>query len=86
MLPAHPLISAADSHMGAYREFNDAIRSICGPTRRHTTPLRSKDAMTIMKDKEGILCGWQEHFGELLNRDSHMEADSLDNVPALPVR
>ena len=37
--------------------------------------------MTLIKDKEGILCRWKEHFTDLLNRDSHVEPDSLDNVP-----
>ena len=29
---------------------------------------------------------WREHFGELLNNASHVEADTLDNVPAIMVR
>ena len=53
---------------------------------RHTAPLRSKDGTTLIKDKEGILCRWKEHFTDLLNRDSHVESDSIDNVPAVPIR
>ena len=29
---------------------------------------------------------WKDHFTDLLNSDSHVEPDSLDNVPAVPVR
>ena len=68
------------------REFYAATRTIYGPTQRHTAPLRSKDGTTLIKDKEGILCRWKEHFNDLLNRDSHVEADSFDNVPSVPVR
>ena len=68
------------------REFYAATRTIYGPTQRHTAPLRSKDGTTLIKDKECILCRWKEHFTDLLNRDSHVEPDSLDNVPAVPVR
>ena len=74
----------ADNHMS--REFYAATRTIYGPTHRHTAPLRSKDGTTLIKDKEGILCRWKEHFSDLLNRDSHVQPDSLDNVPAVLVR
>ena len=37
-------------------------------------------------DKEGILCRWKEHFTDPLNRDSHVEPDSIDNVPVVAVR
>ena len=74
----------ADSHMSA--EFYAVTRMIYGPTQRHMAPLRSKEGTTLIKDKEGILCRWKEHFNDLLNRDSHVEADSFDNVPSVPVR
>ena len=74
----------ADSHMS--REFYAATRTIYGPTQRHTAPLRSKDGTTLIKDKEGILCRWKEHFNDLLNRDSHVEADSFNNVPSVSLR
>ena len=74
----------ADNHKS--REFYAATRTIYGPTQRHTAPLRSKDGTTLIKDKEGILSRWKEHFTDLLNRDSHVQPDSLDNVPAVPVR
>ncbi len=44
------------------------------------------DGTTLIKDKKGILCRWKEHFNDLLNRYSHVEADSFDNVPSVPVR
>ena len=74
----------ADSNMS--REFYSATRTIYGPTQRHTAPPKSKDGTTLIKDKEGIPCRWKEHFNDLLNRDSHVEADSFDNVPSVPVR
>ena len=40
----------------------------------------------LIKDAEGILRRWQERFAEVLNHHTHVEADSLDNVPAVPVR
>ena len=74
----------ADSHMS--REFYTATRAIYGPIERHTAPLSSKYGTTIIKDKEGILCRWKEHFTDLVNRDSHVKPDNIDNVPAVPVR
>ena len=74
----------ADSHMS--REFYAATRTIYGPTQSHNAPLRSKDSATLIKDKEGILCRWKDHFNDLLNRDSHVEADSFDNVSSVTVR
>ena len=42
--------------------------------------------MTVIKDTEGILCRWLEHFAELRDCDSHVEVDSLDNVAVVPAR
>ena len=67
-------------------EFCAATRTIYGPTQRYTASIRSKDGTTLIKDKEGILGRWKEHFNDLLNRDSHVEADSFHNVPSGPVR
>ena len=53
---------------------------------RHNAPLGSKDGTTLIKDKVGILCRWKEHFTDLLDRDSHVEPDSIDNVHAVSAR
>ena len=66
----------ADSHMS--REFYSSTRVIYGATQRHIPPVRPNDDATFMKDEKGILR--QDHFVELLNRDSHVEADSIDNI------
>ena len=60
-------------------------RSTRTDTDTYTTLLISKDGTTLSKDKGGFLCRWQDHFTKLLNRDSHVEADSFENVPAVPV-
>ena len=53
-------------------------------TDRHTPQINI--VTTLVKDNEGILCRWKEHLTDLLNRDSYVEPDSIDNVPAVPVR
>ena len=76
--------AGAENHMT--RGFFTATRAIYGPMRRHTAPLRSKRWLHFVKDKEDILNRWQEHFSELLNRDSRVEPDTIYNIPQTPIR
>ena len=42
--------------------------------------------MILINNQESIQCQWQDHFIDLLNHDSHVEANSLYNGPAVLVR
>ena len=68
------------------RDFFTATRVIYGPMCRHTASLRPKDDSTLVKDKEGILNLWQEHFFELLNRNSRVEPDTIYRIPQTLIR
>ena len=54
--------------------------------RRKTAPLYSIDGSTLVTDMEDILNLWQEHFSELLNRESRVELETIDNVLQTLVR
>ena len=54
--------------------------------RRKTAPLHSTDGSTLVMDKEGILNFWQEHFSKLLNCESRVELETIDNVLQTLVR
>lgn len=56
----------ADS--GDTRGFFDATKEIYGPSHYCLTPLRSKDGLLLLKDKEAIANRWKEHYEDLLNR------------------
>ena len=73
----------ADS--GDTRGFYEATRAVHGPSHRCLTPLRSKDGLSLMKDKEAITHRWKEHYEELLNRDTTPEFEALDQLPQLPI-
>ena len=53
---------------------------------RHSAPLRSTGGSHLVKDKEGILHRWQEHFSELLNRDSRVEPATIYSIPQTLIR
>ena len=48
--------------------------------------LRSKYGSILVKDKKGILNRSQEHFSELLSRDSRVEPDTIYIIPQTPIR
>ncbi|KAK0146682.1 Craniofacial development protein 2 [Merluccius polli] len=73
----------ADS--GDTRGFFDATRVVYGPSYRCLTPLRSKDGLTLLKDKEAIANRWKEHYEDLLNRDTTPEMEALEKLPQQPI-
>lgn len=70
---------------GDTRGFFEATRAVYGPSHRCLTPLRSKDGLYLMKDKEAITHRWKEHYEELLNRDTTPDFEALDQLPQLPI-
>ncbi|KAL3045274.1 hypothetical protein OYC64_013520 [Pagothenia borchgrevinki] len=73
----------ADS--GDTRGFFDATRAVYGPSYRCLTPLRSKDGLLLLKDKDAIANRWKEHYKDLLNRDTIPEMEALDQLPQQPI-
>ena len=62
--------------------FYDATKRIYGPTRRTSVPVRDSDG-TLIKEREGVLARWAEHFSILLNNITDTDQSVLDELPDL---
>jgi len=47
--------------------------------------VRTKDGITLIKDKKDILSRWVEHLQELLNQDNPVDQSIADQLPQLPI-
>lgn len=73
----------ADTH--DTRKFYHAVKELYGPSIRGTTPLLSTDEQTLKTDHTAILKRWEGHFGDLLNRPSTVDLNSIDAMEQKPV-
>ena len=62
---AKEIQSYADSN--ETQKFYEAIKAIYGPSQHSINPVKSKDGTTLIKDRQGIIQRWAEHFSQLLN-------------------
>ena len=62
-------------------EFYDAVKKLHGPTSRAIVPVRSGDGSALIKDRNGILSRWAEHFDLLLNHETTTDPTILDQLP-----
>ena len=46
---------------------------------------RTKDGITLIKDKKDILSRWAKHLQELLNQDNAVDQSIADQLPQLPI-
>ncbi|KAL2090150.1 hypothetical protein ACEWY4_014838 [Coilia grayii] len=83
MEKAQEIQRLADS--GDTRGFFNATKAIYGPSYRGLNPLRSKDGKTLLKDESGISSRWEEHFRELLNRNTTVELETINQIPQRPI-
>ncbi|KAE8299947.1 hypothetical protein D5F01_LYC00071 [Larimichthys crocea] len=60
-------------------------RAVYSPSYSCLTPLRSKDGLKLLKDKEAITNRWKEHYEDLLNRNTTPEMDALEQLPQQPI-
>lgn len=61
--------------------FYNAVKAVYGPRSHCTTPLRTADGHTLLKNQDGILERWAEHFNTLLNQDSDGVFTILHGLP-----
>jgi len=73
----------ADANMA--HQFYEAIKAVYGPKSHSTHPVRTKDGITLIKDKKDILSRWAEHLQELLNQDNPVDQSIADQLPQLPI-
>jgi len=66
-------------------QFYKAIKVVYGPKSHSTHPVRTKDGITLIKDKKDILSRWAEHLQELLNQDNPVDPSIADQLPQLPI-
>ena len=73
----------ADS--GDTRGFFNATKAVYGPSYRGLNPLRSKDGQTLLKESVEISSRWREHFHELLNRNTTLKPETIEQIPQRPI-
>ena len=73
----------ADTHNA--KKFFSSLKTVFGPSASGCSPLLSSDGSTLIKDQEGLSKRWQEHFSNLLNRPSSVDADALNQIPQQPM-
>ena len=66
-------------------EFYDAVKRLYGPTSRAIVPVRSEDGSALIRDKNGILSRWAEHFDLLLNHETTTDPAILDELPDMTI-
>ena len=75
--------SAAD--MNNSKELYSLTKQAYGPKVAKIVPLRSSNGNELLSTMEDISGRWQEHFNELLNRDSNVNLETLANIPQKPI-
>ena len=58
-----------------------ALKTVYGPQSLGTTPLLSADGNSLLTDKEVILKRWAEHFDDVINRPSSINAEAINRLP-----
>jgi hypothetical protein len=61
--------------------FYGLLRQVFGPPSSCVVPVKSKDGSTIIKDPEGIMGRWKEHFTDLFFNPSEVDDAAVDSIP-----
>ena len=69
----------ADNH--DYRRFFEAIKTVYGPSRKASFPIRDAHG-AILTDDRKILERWKEHYSQVLNQNNDSDLSILDLLPA----
>ena len=69
---------------GDTHNFYNSLKVAFGPSNKSHAPVRATNG-ELIKDKEGLLSRWAEHFSELLNRVNPTDPSFIDAVPQLSV-
>ena len=67
-----------------HREFYASVNKIYGPRSKTTHPVRSKDG-ALLTSSPDIKDRWVEHFSELLNEPTNVDASLIDNIEQLQI-
>jgi len=66
------------------RAFYEALKSVFGPIRRSFCHVKDSSGTLLIKERDGILSQWAEHFNTLLNKRNPSDTSFLDSLPSLP--
>ena len=82
----HERAEEAERHAQSknHREFYAAVNRIYGPKSKSTHPVKSKKGILLTSSPD-IKDRWVEHFSELLNQPTDVDASILDDVEQLPI-
>ena len=67
-----------------HREFYAAVNKIYGPRSKTTHPVRSKSGVLLTSSPD-IKDRWVEHFSELLNQPTDIDASLIDDMEQFPI-
>ena len=62
------------------KRFYGLLRQVFGPPSSSVVPVKSKDCSTIIKDSEGIMGRWKEHFTDLFFNPSVVNNAAVDSI------
>jgi len=71
-------------HANNIRAFSEALNSVFGTIRRSFCHVKDSSGALLIKERDGILSRWAEHFNTLLNKRNPSHTSFLDSLPTLP--
>jgi len=66
------------------RALYEALKSVFGPIRRSFCRVKDSSGTLLIKERDGILSRWAEHFNTLLNKRNPSDSSFRDSLPSLP--
>ncbi|KAJ1160520.1 hypothetical protein NDU88_001022 [Pleurodeles waltl] len=67
------------------KHFYNALETIYGQQSSGTSPMFSADRSTLLTDKYASNRRWAEHFNNVLNRPSSINAEAIDHMPQVAI-
>ena len=82
MTKAHKIHEHANNNN--IRAFYEALKSVFGPIRRAFCHVKDSTGTLLIRERDGILSRWAEHFNTLQNKKNPSDTSFLDSLPSLP--
>ena len=79
---AKALQEAADMHDS--KSFYANLKGVFGPARSNSSPILSTSG-DLLTDKNEIVKRWAEHFSAVLNQESNINNNVINNIPQQPI-
>ena len=67
------------------KRFYEALKCLYGPQASGTTPIRNLNGSSLLTEKSEILERWTEHFSNILNRPSTINAEAIEQLPQVEI-